>query len=323
MPHTISHHSIEITSGRTFWKEANQPPKSGSTILLKYRPGPQQGARTLIGTLDFIASEQHIKQQSEKCQHVLCQTSSANIKQAPAFRDKNIVQTLGLWGRVFAEDLFKCGRMLWEHILGSDVKFFECALDVRRNDEQRRASNSSPKLPHQISASGIVPELKTPVRVQSPPGAHLFTSVRLQHLWTVWHGRHCRYHCQRIKACQRLPLAEARYFFGIWSVFQVWCRICGIVQEFPALETEHQIKQVTKTLQVDMAYLSNTRRVILLLTYRLHKVAQHINPISITRVSTKKTRHPCSMVGTMLDVYVLQTLPCSHGSWNHLHFCFA
>lgn len=41
MPDTISHHSIKITNGQTFWKGvANQPPKSGSDMLLKYRPGP-------------------------------------------------------------------------------------------------------------------------------------------------------------------------------------------------------------------------------------------------------------------------------------------
>ena len=109
------------------------------------------------------------------------------------------VQIVGLWGRVFAKDLFKCGRMLREHILGSDVKFL-CAPVIHLRKKRRR--NSSPKLPHQISASGIIPELKTPVRVQSPPGAHLFTS-RLQR-WTVWPG-HGRYQCQRSRGMSEVP----------------------------------------------------------------------------------------------------------------------
>ena len=101
-----------------------------------------------------------------------------------------------------------------------------CQIPVctSNSSPQKRRRNSSPKLPHQISASGIVPELKMPVRVQSPPGAHLFTS-RLQR-WTVWPG-HGRYHRQQSKAeaCRRFP--SGRGTILLWNLIS----FPGLVQD--------------------------------------------------------------------------------------------
>lgn len=200
------------------------------------------------------------------------------------------VQIVGLWGRVFAKDLFKCGRMLREHILGSDVKIvkFQRALDVpRKKTVVIHLRSSHIKSALRASSQNSKRQCGCNRRQELISSPHDFSGERYDLVMVV------------ITVSKAKPrpvggslLAEARYFFGIWSVFQVWCRICGIVQDFPHLETKHQIKQGTKTLQMDMAYLSNTTRVILPFTY----------PTSLQPESAQRTRHPCSMVGTKLDV---------------------
>ena len=78
-------------------------------------------------------------------------------------------------------------------------------------------------VPQQIRTSVIIPEFKAPVRVQPPPRADFMTSepqLSLPH--------------QRRPRGLAMPslgqLAKARYFTGISSVFQVWCKILGIFQ---------------------------------------------------------------------------------------------
>ena len=123
------------------------------------------------------------------------------------------VQTLGLC-RVFAKDLFKCGRMLREHILGSDVKIvkFLCApvIHLRKKDVVIHLRSSHIKSALRASSQNSKCQCGCNRRQELISSPHDFSGERYDLVMVV------------ITVSKAKPrpvggslLAEARYFFGI------------------------------------------------------------------------------------------------------------